>query len=189
MLRRILMTMAAAAAVAACGDDDSQSPVPVAAEYALAIEGALTETATGPAYFGTDTDGEGGDVWVLIMGQDTSRHLVVAGRAGSARPAPGSYPIVDPSGPAAGWTLVHVVSNGDELLGLFLAESGTVRIDASSAQEVRGTLDFEAVGVLGEVVDTIQVSGTFRAAPAPAGAGTPLDVAWPTDSRTAPHRD
>jgi hypothetical protein len=183
MLRRSLMTLMLAAPLAACGDDDSQSPAPVVAEYALDIEGAFTETATGPAYFGTDTDDEGEAVWVLILGQQTSRHLVVAGRGGSARPGPGSYPIADPSGPAAGWALVHLVTDGDELLGMFLAESGTVQIDASSAEEVRGSLEFEAVGIMAEAVDTIEVSGTFRAVPAPSGSASPA-VSLPASSRT-----
>lgn len=170
-MRRVLLVLGLGVAVAACGDDDDPAgPSPVVAEYTLEITGALTETATGPAYFGADV-GEGGEaVWILAMGQDTSRHVVLAGKQGSARPGAGSYAIVDPSGTTAGWTLLHLVSAGEDLLGMYVAESGTITIQASSADEVRGTLTFEAVELLGESTDTIRVSGTFRAVPAPATA-------------------
>jgi hypothetical protein len=167
MVRRTLAMMTMAVAMAACGDDDSQSPDPIVARYALEIEGALTETAEGASYFGADTDEYGEDVWVLLMGTETSRHLVLAGKAGSSRPAPGTYAIVDPNGPAAGWTIVHLVSDGDDLLGLFMAERGTITISRSTSDEVTGTLEFEASGALGESVAGISVTGTFTAVPAP----------------------
>lgn len=173
MLRRSLVILVLAAAAAACGDDeDPQGPNPVASEYALEIEGALNESSSGPAYFGADVDENNEPVWMILMGQDTSRHLVLAGRAGSARPGTGSYAVADPTGTEEGWSVIHLLSDGDELLGMFFAESGTVTISASSAEEVRGTIEFEAMGLMGTTLDTIQVSGSFRAIPAPAGSAS-----------------
>jgi hypothetical protein len=167
MVRRTLAMLVMAVAMAACGDDDSQSPDPIVARYALEIEGALTETAEGASYFGADTDEDGEAVWVLLLGTETSRHLVLAGKAGSSRPAPGTYAVVNPTETSAGWTIVHLVSDGDELLGLFMADRGTITISRSTPDEVTGTLEFEASGAMGEAAAGISVAGTFTAVPAP----------------------
>lgn len=173
MFRTSLVILTVAAAAAACSDsDDPQGPNPVASEYALEIDGAVTENAAGPAYFGSDVDENSQPVWMILMGEDTSRHLVLAGKPGSDRPGTGSYAVVDPAGTAAGWNVVHLLSDGDELLGMFIAESGTVTITASSADEVRGTIEFEAAGMIGTAMDTLQVSGRFTAVPAPAGSAS-----------------
>ena len=72
------------------------------------------------------------------------------------------------------WTVTHVVGDGEELVGMFVAESGTLIVTASSASEIRGTLSFKGIGVLGAIPDTVNVTGSFVAVPAsssPAPAG------------------
>jgi hypothetical protein len=163
--------MISAMALTACGDDDLQSPPVVEPEFELTISGAVEETASGPAWFGSDVDDDGNPVFMLLMGQDTSRHLVMVGKSGSVRPEPGSYDIVDVESTASGWTAMHLVSEDDELVGMFFAESGTLTITESSSEVLRGSMEFEGVGFVGASAQAaITVTATFVAAPAENGA-------------------
>lgn len=168
-MKRIILAclLLSAGVLAACGDDDPAAPTPVLSEFQLSVTGDVTETATGPAWFGADVDDDGEPVFALLLGQDTSRHLVIAGRSGSARPGTGSYAIREPDAAAGAWSLLHLLSDGDELLGMFVADSGTVTITESTPQLLRGSMEFHATGVLGQEDATVRVTGTFRAAPAP----------------------
>lgn len=157
-----------AAVLTACGDDDPSDVAPIAAAYELEVSGAVTETASGKAYFGTDEDELGRPIVALLLGDDTSRHLVIAAREGATRPAEGDYAIVDPEESESGWSLLHIISDGDELLGMFTATAGTLTITESTEDVLRGTLEFDAVGLLGVTEDSVAVSGSFVAVPAPA---------------------
>lgn len=162
-------------ALLACGDDPI-APDPDAATFTLRITGALTETATGPAFFGSDEDAGGDPAWVLLLGEEDGRHVVVAGKEGAGRPGTGTYTLAAAPGAGGEWTLAHIVGDGDELLGMFLAESGSVTLTESSDQEIRGTLSFRAVDAL--TSDTLRVTGSFVAVPAPS-ASSPLRVGRP----------
>ena len=157
-----------ATVLAGCGDDDPSDVTPIAAAYELEVSGAVTETASGKAYFGTDEDELGQPILALLLGDDTSRHLVIAARQGAARPAEGEYAIVDPEQSESGWSLLHIISDGDELLGMFTATRGTLTITESTEDVLRGTLEFDAVGLLGVAEDSVAVSGSFVAVPATA---------------------
>ena len=153
--------------LAACGgDDDPVGPGPDEFTFRLDVTGALNEVATGPAFFGSDTDPEVGPIWVLLLGEEAGRHVVVAGRPGATRPAVGTYALGDGSEPTTDWTLAHIVADGEELVEMFLADSGAVTVTTSSDTMVRGSLAFRALGQFGETSDTVRVTGTFTASPA-----------------------
>ena len=163
MSRKQIVMLALAAGLVGCGDDP-QGPAPIQPEYELSVTGALTETATGPAHFGTDVDENGQSVWALLMGEDTARHLVMLVKGGSERPATGTLEIESPL-VEDGWHLLHFVSDGEELVDMFVADSGQVTLSRSSKDEVAGTVEFWASGMLGG--EEISVTGSFTATPAP----------------------
>lgn len=161
------LALTALLALAACGDDDGPL-APGSSQYTLQIQGAMVETATGPAYFGSDVDDDGQPVWVLLLGSATSRHLVMAAKPGSDRPGTGTVQLQDPESTTGGWTALHLVSEGEELLAMYVAESGSITFSSSSAGKMTGTLQFRAVGLLDQASDTVDVTGSFTAVPAPA---------------------
>lgn len=162
MKRMMSIALLAFTGMTAACDDDSTGPV-VNGTFQLEVTGALAETADGPAWFGSDVDDDGEPVFALLLGEEDSRHLVIAGRQGSTRPAVGTYTIGE-----NGWDVVHIVSDDDELLGLFYAVEGEITITTSSSSSLRGTIDFVATGILGEEEAEIEGSITFEAAPATA---------------------
>ena len=154
--------------LAGCGDDDPSDVTPIEAAYELEVSGAVTETASGKAYFGTDEDELGQPILALLLGDDTSRHLVIAARQGVTRPAEGEHAIVDLEQSESGWSLLHIISDGDELLGMFTAIRGTLTITESTEDVLRGAIEFDAVGLLGVAEDSVAVSGSFVAVAATA---------------------
>ena len=151
--------LAFTAAAAAC-DSDSTGPG-AQGSYDLEVTGAFTETAEGPAWFGSELNDDGDPVFMLLFGDESSRHLVIAGREGATRPDVGTHAIEEGS-----WDLLHVVSDGDELLGMFYATEGQITITSSSSGRIRGTIEFVASELLGETEVTGSI--TFDAVPAPA---------------------
>jgi hypothetical protein len=169
MLRPIAIPVLLAATVLACSDDPS-GPEPIQGSYELSITGAFSETARGTAWFGTDTDENEDPMFVVILGDETTRHVLLLGRAGEEQPAAGSYHIVAPGPNQTDWTVLHVVADGEDLLGMFSSTSGTLTITESSAEQLRGTIAFSAVGVVGQAADSIAGTGSFTAVPAPQGS-------------------
>ena len=92
---------------------------------------------------------------------ETSRHLVIAGREGASRPDVGTHAIEE-----GGWELLHVISDDEELLGMFYGVEGEITITSSSSSRIRGTIEFVATELLGE--EQVTGSITFDAVPAPA---------------------
>ena len=160
MKRMMSIGLLAFTAVAAACDSDSTGPG-VQGSYDLEVAGAFAETAEGPAWFGSELNDDGEPVFMLLFGDESSRHLVIAGREGATRPDVGTHAIEEGS-----WDLLHVVSDGDELLGMYYATEGEITITSSSSSHIRGTIEFVATELLGEA----QVTGsiTFDAVPAPA---------------------
>ena len=169
MHRTTVSLLLLTAALAACADDPSEPRPGPQSQYELTVTGAVTETAAGKAWFGSDTDENGQPIFALLLGEDTSRHVVIAARAGTTRPAPGSYPIVETQSSATDWAAVHILSDDDELLGLFASTAGTLTVTESSAEVFSGTLQFDAAGFMGEAVDSVRVTASFTATAAPAG--------------------
>lgn len=156
MKRMMSIAMLALVGVAAaCDSDDSTGPGQTAGSYDVTITGAIAESAQGPAWFGSDVNDDGDPVFALVMGDEDSRHLVIAGKMGSARPAVGTHPIS-----AVSWDLVHMVTDGEDLIGMFLATEGEINITHSSTDALRGTIDFVATGLFGQEQD--QITGTIE---------------------------
>jgi hypothetical protein len=165
--------VAFAGVAAACGDNDSTGPGAVAGNFDLTLTGAIQETADGPAWFGSDVNDEGDPVFALVLGDEDSRHLVIAGKLGSERPAVGTYDI----GTAElDWDLVHFVSDDDELVGLFYGTEGVLTITESTSTRLSGTIEFIAAGLLGEEEGEVEGAIEFQARLAP-GAGATLSAA------------
>lgn len=151
-----------AAVAAACGDS-ATAPIQHDFRYDLTVTGAVQQTLRGPALFGSETSGGGS--FVVVMGSDTSTHTIVLARAGSARPAAGTYAITE-AGSGTGWEVLYVIGEDDELAGLFLSRSGTLVITESTQLRLRGTIQFDAVGYLGDDIETeveVSVQGSFDA--------------------------
>lgn len=174
MIRRLAFTTLAAASLlmTGCGDD-GPTDVASTATFNMTVSGAVAATAQGPAHFGATTGEDGSPAFMLVLGGETSDHLVALFRAGSARPEVGTYEFSTPAQgnpPAGKWGGAYFVGEGDELLGLFGATSGTLTITESSNRKVKGTFQFTGDGLFGTDTDEpaqVMVTGSFDAAPAP----------------------
>lgn len=164
MKRMISIALLAFTGVAAACDNDATGP-DNEGTFQLQLSGALVETAEGPAWFGADENEEGEPVFMLLFGDENSRHIVIAGRQGSARPGVGTYAIGE-----NGWEVLHFVSDDEELLGFFYGVEGEISITSSSSSHLRGTIDFRGTGLLGETDEEIEGSISFEAVRAPAAS-------------------
>jgi hypothetical protein len=164
MKRMMWTVLVALVGVTTACDSDSTGPVEeVSGTYDMELTGALNESAEGPAWFGTDVDEEGDDIFLLMLGDEDSRHLVLVGHEGTARPAVGTYDIA-----ANAWELLHFVSDDEELLGMFYGIEGELEITSSSSGRLRGTITFVATDFFGGE-EELEGSITFDALPAPVG--------------------
>jgi hypothetical protein len=174
MRRAIAPVAAAAMLLAACSGSDSTGPEQ-GGSYSAAVSGDLTATISGPAYFGSETS-NGETVFAVVLGSNTSPHLVVLASSAATRPGVGTYDVVGlVSGEGeTGWSALHMVGQGNQLVGSFLGVSGTVTITESTAQRVRGTFEYAAEGFIGGSTEnteaSISVTGEFNASPATAGS-------------------
>jgi len=161
---RILAVTLAAAALA-CGD--STTPVNQGS-FTASITGDLTASLTGRAVFGVATQGTNQGFVIALERQGSSqldRDVIVTGRLNTQRPGEGTYPIVSCSGGCdadefdAGYVFYR--TSGDS--GLFISESGTLTITASSTDTIAGTMSFSATSLTG--LDQITVTASFTAVP------------------------
>ena len=152
-----------AGALAAC-DSDSTGPDEEAGTYELEVTGTFNETGEGPAWFGSEVNDDGNPVFMVLLGDENSRHAVFLATEGATRPDVGTYEIG-----LEGWELIHIVSNDEELLGMFIAQDGEIRITASSSSALRGEVDYVASGVFNEE-EAVTGTITFDAVPAPESA-------------------
>jgi hypothetical protein len=174
MRRAIAPIAAAAMLLAACSGSDSTGPAQ-GGSYSASVSGDLTATLSGPAHFGSDNS-NGETIFAVVLGSNTSAHLVVLASSGATRPPAGTYDVVglfDGEG-ADGWSALHMVGQGNQLVGSFLGVSGTVTITESNTQRVRGTFEYAAEGFIGGPNQndeaSISVTGEFDAKPATAGS-------------------
>ena len=154
--------------LAACGDDKDPIAGPAPSKtYSASVTGDLSKSLTGPAAFGADTVDGGEAVFAVTLGDPDSDDVLVLVRSGSARPGAGTYPLSGPlDGTPSEWSAIYIIGDGDELVGLFTAESGTLTITESSAQRLKATFQMEAVGYMAGDFETevsITVSGSFDA--------------------------
>lgn len=164
-MKRYLSTalLALTAGVTACGSDSTGPDDQPAGSFEITVTGTFNETGEGPAWFGTDVTDSGEPLFILLLGDQNSRHSVMLATEGAVRPDVGTYQI----GTQSAWELIHIISNNDELLGMFIAEDGELRITTSSSGALRGEIDFIAGAIFNED-DAVTGTITFDAVPAPA---------------------
>lgn len=180
-MRSIYMAaLAGALVLAACGgDSDGTGPGNGGnggpAGFSAQVRGDIQGDLTGDAKFGSGEDNDGGAIWAVELsetgGLGGTIQLVRLGNQGFPV---GTYNIKDP--------ITHVPSEGDvvavatdndngELLAIFVADGGTMKVTSTSGNRVKGTFSFTAVGVIMDDPETelhVTVTGTFNAEP-----GTP----------------
>lgn len=168
ILLSALVLVAGITALTACsGEDMSVEPV-----FAAEVTGAVARTAAGIAAFGVVPDG-GSTGFTIIMEDEASGMSIVLQKPATARPQPGSYPIVprDEVGPLGEYrgALRYV----DGALQEFAAHAGTLVISETAPVFIKGTMEFQAVRTSPccdpEPV-TISVTGTFTAVQGPVTA-------------------
>lgn len=154
-------------ATAAC-DDDPSGPVVDEGTYRYEVEGDLETTVTGQAWFGAEVDEQGEDIFAVLLGSQDDDHIVVFGVSGTTRPAAGTYQI-DTSGEigAGDWVGLYTVGDGDELVALFVADSGTVVLTESGSDRMEGTFELFMSGIMGSATGEVLLEGEFDARPAP----------------------
>lgn len=151
-------------ALAACGSDSTGPDEELSGSFELEVSGTFNETGEGPAWFGSEVNDQGDPVFMLLLGDENSRHAVFLATEGATRPDVGTYEIG-----LEGWELLHIVSDDEDLLGMFMAHEGEIRITASSSTALRGEIDFVASGVFNEE-EVVTGTITFDAVPAPESA-------------------
>lgn len=162
MIGRTTLVLALAAVMTACGDDATEPEV--TSSFEMQVTGSLTESAEGLAYFGVGDDEEGDPVWSIVLEDDAGRHTIVTAVPGTSRPAVGTYDLAG-SENDSDWLLLHIVGDGDELLDVFVVDSGSITIAESTSRAVRGTLEFNATGSFGTGPSEIEVTAAFVAVP------------------------
>lgn len=155
-----------ALAIVACDDGPTE---PARTGYDVTVSGDIAARARGQAFFGSDTDETGAPIFGIVLGSDTSSHTILMAKEGTDAPGRGEYRIRTPGTGGAGWDAAYILSEGDELLGVLVADSGRIVITESSASRLSGTIDLWATGLVedGEMTQ-VRLSGTFTALPAPA---------------------
>ena len=181
-IRTLTLAALAAFTLAACGDDDASGPKLPAqgnARITLAAEGEDT-TMNVDAFFGKDWDeSEENRVFGIAIGAASENLTIVMARPDTTQPGVGNLAIAnltDEAEDPASQLQVALVMADETSMGVFVGKSGTVRITRSSAQALAGTVDMVVEGLVwidGSDVPTeitMDVTGTFNATPAPAGA-------------------
>jgi hypothetical protein len=162
---KVLSIVGLSLALAACDDGPTQ---PLETGYDITVTGDFAARVRGEAFFGSDTDESGAPIFAILLGQDTSSHTILMGRSGTQAPVRGEYPV----GEESGWTAIYILSAGDELAGVLVADSGRITIAESAATRMRGTVDLYASGLIDDDdgLASVRVTGTFSARPAPDAA-------------------
>ena len=181
MRRNYLMALIAAFTLAACGGDGDGGTGPGnggTPAFTATVTGDVETTVKGDAMFGEVSDPQAGQIFAVEMSEDdpTGGALIQIIRMGSGIPGTGTYPLLDGINgtPAEGdWVAAAYDSENGQLVGLFVATSGSVKVTSASSSSFEGTFDFIAVG--GLIADptqemTIAVNGKFKAKSAPGGA-------------------
>ncbi len=179
MRRNSLMALIAAFTLAACGSDGGTGPgnggTPA---FTATVTGDVETTVKGDALFGEVSDPAAGDIFAVEMSEDdpTGGALIQIIRMGSGIPATGTYALLDGINgtPAEGdWVAAAYDTEEGQLIGLFVATSGSVKVTSANSSTFQGTFDFIAVGgLLSDPTQelTIAVSGKFKAKSMPGGA-------------------
>lgn len=158
----LALTALAATALLACGDSPSEVEHPF--RFQLNVTGDMTAALEGRALFASDSDENGQPVFAVLLMNEDEESMVLFSKAGAARPPAGTFSFA--ADPAAGeWAAVLTSTRGEELLGFFIAEAGSITITETTPTRVRGSVQFTASGFTGDLATpaTVTVSGTFDA--------------------------
>lgn len=169
MNTRTILTAFAAAALVACGDDNGPSGPGNDYRFELEVSGDMTAQLEGDAFFGADTGANGEPVFAILLMNEDEESMVLLAKPGTARPGTGTYSFeVEPGN--GEWSGALTSTEGEELLGFFIAESGTITITESTDSRLRGHIQFHATGFTGDLgtEGEVNVSGEFEARRAPA---------------------
>lgn len=168
MNTRTIFTALAAISLVACGDSRDPSGPGDDYGFELAVSGDMTAELEGDAFFGEDTGANGEPVFAILLMNEDEESMVLLAKPGTQRPGVGSYTFAVEPGNSS-WSGALTSTDGDELLGFFIAESGTITITESTATRLRGTIQFQGSGFVGdlEIEADVTVSGEFDARRAP----------------------
>ncbi|HXE58525.1 MAG TPA: hypothetical protein VNK43_11045 [Gemmatimonadales bacterium] len=184
MTRKHLLALGATVFLAACGGGDDKDPTgpgnPGQPGFSATVTGDLEGDMNGTASFAQVTDPDLGSVFQLTFtetGDEGTMLFVTPGQ----RPGQGTYDVVASEEPAAGEFVIVIYSGDpDDPDAFFLGQAGTVTFSASSGNQVKGTFEFDALGVVMEDPETelaVTVSGSFTAnAGAPGGVISDLKL-------------
>lgn len=166
-ISRLAAVLALTVAAAAC-DDEPAGP-DNATGYDVTVSGDVAARARGAAFFGADTDESGAPIFGIALGDESSQHTIVLAKEGAQAPAAGEYRIRTPGTGGAGWDAAYILTEGDDLMGVLVADSGKIVITQGNATRLRGTIDLYATGLLEdeEGFARVRLQGTFSARPAP----------------------
>lgn len=166
-MRFARITMAVAAlALAACSDDNGTGPDGNGDGYNVTITGAVQATAKGQAWFGADEDFEGNEVFMLLLGSETSTHTIMLGREGTTRPAVGTYAVTDGELEDGSFSGLYIQSIGDDEGMMYFTQSGTIQVTESTSSRLKGTIQLQAVSLFGDPEDPserVTITGSFDA--------------------------
>ena len=183
-IRTLTLAALAAFSLAACSDDDASGPkVPAQGNARITLEAEGQDTTMNvDAFFGKDWDESGQSrVFAIAIGASNENMTLVMARPDTTRPAIGNLTVGDLTGDSEipdDELQVALVMADESTLGAFVGKSGTVRITRSTAQSLAGTIDLVVEGLVwieGSDIPTevtMDVTGTFNASPAPAGAAS-----------------
>jgi hypothetical protein len=161
-----------AAVLAACGgDNDGTGPGTGGPAFTADVTGDVQTSIQGDALFGHIVDPEAGPAFAVEMSEDdpTGGALIQIIRLGPWTPAVGSYALTDAikGTPGEGnWVGAAYDSENGQLVAIFAATSGTLKVTSVPAGRFKGSFTFEAKGGLlsdPEKEMTISVSGSFTA--------------------------
>lgn len=179
MKRLYLSAISAAVFLAACGGDKSTGPGDGggnSAAFEATVSGDMEGAINGGASFAEYQDPATGNVFELGFSETGGTGRIVLARNGS-RPGNGAHTVADiynGGDPAVG-DFVAFMYDGDANNpdALFFSTGGTVTVSSSSSSIVKGTFQFDCIGVQSADPNTeisLSVSGTFTAKPgAPVG--------------------
>jgi hypothetical protein len=152
-VRKLIAAVSAALLLAACGgDDDPTGPGDVAgSSFSANVAGDITRTFSGKAAFGVDADDEFTG-FGLVLGITSNgvgeANNVYFYREQAATPGVGQHTIgdaaTDAEVPAQQFGATMVLDAGTATAQLCLSTSGTLTVQSSSAQHLKGTFSIQA---------------------------------------------
>lgn len=177
------MTLAAVAVlVSACGGDDDNGTGPGGGgngSFSAAVTGDVETSFSGNAYHGEGEDEQGNQGYGIVLTEVAAGNqnggVLTFVRIGSGSLPAGEYPVKNPSDELQDGDVVALAldTEGNEVVAIFASTGGTLHISSSSSNQIKGSFDFEATGVVFADPETqlnVTVEGNFTAKSLPESA-------------------